>query len=85
MFIQLNVLRQRDISRCEGFLPFNGLTGTLKTRMKSVSEMSENLPILTRLYARKYVIEFATVEASGLVTIFNFNQEVIFVAEQLEE
>jgi hypothetical protein len=25
------------------------------------------------------------VEASGLVTIFNFNQEVIFVAEQLEE
>jgi len=44
----------------------------------------KNLPILTRLYARKYVIDFVTVEASELVKKFNFNQEVIFVAEQLE-
>jgi len=53
--------------------------------MKSVPEMSENLHILTRPYAQEYVIEFVTVEASRLVTMFNFNQEVIFVAEQLEE
>ena len=51
MFIQFNVLRQRDISRCEGFLPFQELNGTLKMRTESVPEMSENLHILTRLSA----------------------------------
>jgi hypothetical protein len=54
MFVQLNILRQRDTSRCEGFLPFQGLTGTLKMGTESVPEMSENLHILTRLSAREY-------------------------------
>jgi hypothetical protein len=55
--------------------------------MESVPEMLENLHILMRLYAREYSMSLnsVTVEASRLVTMFTFNQEVIFVAELLEE
>ena len=58
---------------------------TLKMGTESVPEMSENLHILTRLSAQEYFFKLITARASRLITMFTFNQEVIFVAELLKK
>jgi hypothetical protein len=80
MFIQLNVLRQRDTSRSEGFLPFQGLTGTLKMGTESVPEVSENLHILTKNISLKSI----TAEASRLITMLLLTKKLSLLLNYLK-